>query len=70
MWYWYISIPNQQNLTNLSLICKRFDVSDHTGAATATAVLKNFRESEDNNVAKVYGLRQIATGASKIEAKI
>ena len=45
------NIQNRQSLTNLALMCKRFDVSDRAGAAIASAVLKDFGVIDDGNLA-------------------
>ena len=44
-------MQSRQGLTNLALMCERFDVSDSAGAAIASAVLNDFEVIGDDNSA-------------------
>ena len=64
------NIQNRQSLTNLALMCKRFDVSDRAGAAIASAVLKDFGVIDDSNLADVIDRSKLRRERQKYRQKL
>ena len=61
---------NRQSLTNLALMCERFDVSDRAGAAIALAVLKGFGVIDDGNLADVIDRSKLRRERQKYRQKL
>ena len=64
------SIQNRQNLTNLALMCERFNVSDRAGAAIASAVLKDFGVIDDSTLENVIDRRKLRRKRQKCRQKL
>ena len=64
------NIQNRQSLTNLALMCKRFDVSDRAGAAIASAVLKDFGVIDYGNLADVIDRSKLRRERQKYRQKL
>ena len=64
------NIQNRQSLTNLALMCERFDVSDRAGAAIASAVLKDFGVSDNGNLADVIDRSKLRRERQKYRQKL
>ena len=64
------SIPNRQNLTNLALMCERFDAPDRAGAAIASAVLKDFGVIDDSALENVIDQSKLKREHQKCRQKL
>ena len=64
------NIRNRQSLTNLAVMCERFDVSDRAGAAIASAVLKDFWVIDDGNLADVIDRSKLSRERQKYRQKL
>ena len=57
---------SREGSTYLALMCERVDVSDHAGAATASAILKDFEVIGDDNFAEVVLWPMFSAKLSKV----
>ena len=64
------NILNRQDFTNLALMCKRFDVSDHAGAAIGSTVLKDFGVIDGKTLTKVIDQSKLRRKRQKCRQKL